>query len=137
MSQTRIYLPLNAKGLRRLAAAREVGPAPLRAFAVTDRVERALPEGDEEEWEYAALTDAAAAASAAAGPAHKRVIAAADVDPDWVNVEGDADSAVIVAEPVPLRRVVAFHVDEKAGDEGTSDLLWYDATELDEVLRLL
>jgi hypothetical protein len=43
----------------------------------------------------------------------------------------------VVSEPVPLRRVVAFHVDENAGDEGTSDLLWYDATELDEVLRLL
>ena len=93
MSQTRLYLPLDAKGVRRLAADRELRPAPLRAFAVTDRVERALPEGDEEEWEYAALTDAAAAASAAAGPAHKRVIAAADVDSDWVNIEGDADSA--------------------------------------------
>jgi hypothetical protein len=137
MSQTRIYLPLDAKGLRRLAADRELRPAPLQAFAVTDRVERALPEGDEEEWEYAALTDAAAAASAAAGSGHKRVIAAADVEPDWVIVEGQADSAVVVSEPVPLRRVVAFHVDENAGDEGTSDLLWYDATELDEVLRLL
>ena len=137
MSQTRIYLPLDAKGVRRLAADREVGPAPLPAFAVTDRVERARPDGDEEEWEYAALTDAAAAAGAVVGPAHKRVVAAADVDPDWVTVEGEADSAVRVAEPVPLRRVVAFHVDENAGDEGTSDLLWYDATELDEVLRLL
>ena len=73
----------------------------------------------------------------AAGSAHKRVIVAADVDSDWVAVEGEADSAVVVSEPVPLRRVVAFHVDENAGDEGTSDLLWYDATELDEVLRLL
>ena len=63
MSQTRIYLPLDAKGVRRLAADREVRPAPLRAFAVTDRVERALPDGDEEEWEYAALTEAAEAAA--------------------------------------------------------------------------
>lgn len=137
MSQTRVYLPLTVAGLRRLAAEREAGPAPLRAFAVTDRVERALPTGDEEEWEYAALTDAAAAAALGAGPADRRVIAAADVESTSVQAEGEADSAVILSEPVPLRRVVAFHVDENSGDEGTHDLLWYDVTELDEVLRLL
>jgi hypothetical protein len=137
VSQTRIYLPLDRTGLRRLAADRQLGPAPLRAFAVTDRVERAVPDGDEELWEYAALAEAAAAAGDSVGPGHKRVVAAADVEPAWVNVEGDSDAAVVVREPVPLARFVAFHVDESAGDEGTSDLLWYDATELDEVLRLL
>ena len=137
MSQTRVYLPLTAAGLRRLAADREVGPPPLQAFAVTDRVERTLPTGDEEEWEYAALTDAAEAAALGAGPGARRVVAAADVESGSVQVDGGADSAVTLSESVPLRRVVAFHVDENAGDEGTSDLLWYDATELDEVLRLL
>jgi hypothetical protein len=137
VSQTRIYLPLDPAGVRRLAADREAGPAPLRAFAVTDRIERALPDGDEELWEYAALAEAADAASLAAGPGDRRVVAAADVEPGWVNVEGDSGATVVVREPVPLARFVAFHVDENAGDEGTRDLLWYDATELEEVLRLL
>ena len=42
-----------------------------------------------------------------------------------------------VSTAVPLAQVVSFHVDEEAGDQGMEDLLWYDATELDEVLRLL
>ena len=42
-----------------------------------------------------------------------------------------------VSHPVPLNRIVSLHVDETAGDQGMADLLWYDVTELDEVLRLL
>src|SRR5689334_1734057 len=58
MTQIRIYLPLDAAGVRRLAQDREVGGSRgggLRAFAVTEQVERDHPLGDEEEWEYAAL----------------------------------------------------------------------------------
>lgn len=140
MTQTRIYLPLNAEGVRQLAADREVGDPPLRAFAVTERTERSLPLGEEEEWEYAALTEAVDAAAALQGTSvAKRVVAAADVDPLWVQADGTRDglSAVLVSDPVPLARVVSLHVDETAGDQGMDDLLWYDATELDEVLRLL
>jgi hypothetical protein len=140
MSQTRIYLPLNESGLRRLAAGREVVGSPVRAFAVTDRVERALPAGDEEDWEYAALTEAVEAATLVLPSLlEKRVVAAADVDPTWVSGNGAGDSlaAVEVSQPVPLARIVSFHVDETAGADGMDDLLWYDATELDEVLRLL
>ena len=140
MTQMRIYLPLNAAGVRRLAEARAVEGPVLHAFGVTERIERSLPAGDEEEWEYAALTEAFDAAGAAlASRREKRVVAAADVDPSTVSGRGSAESpaAVEVTSPVPLSRVVSFHVDETAGDEGMSDLLWYDATELDEVLRLL
>jgi len=140
MTQTRIYLPLNASGTRRLADARAVEGPVVRAFAVTEQVERSLPAGDEEDWEYAALTEAFDAASAALPSSReRRVVAAADVDPVSVTGKGSAESpaAVEVTAPVPLSRVVSFHVDETAGDEGMSDLLWYDATELDEVLRLL
>jgi hypothetical protein len=140
MSQTRIYLPLNGSGLRRLAADRQVSGSPVHAFAVTARVERALPAGDDEEWEYAALTEAVEAATLLLPSVEdKRVVAAADVDPTWVSGNGAGDSlaAVEVSQPVPLARVVAFHIDEEAGDEGMADLLWYDVTELDEVLRLL
>ena len=140
MTQTRIYLPLTADGVRALATSREVGPAPVAAFSVTDRVERSLPAGDEEEWEYAALAEAVDAAAAAQGSTvAKRVVAAADVDPGWVAADGAREglAAVSVSHPVPLNRIVSLHVDETAGDQGMADLLWYDVTELDEVLRLL
>ena len=139
MTQTRIYLPLNGSGLRRLAADREVAGAPVRAFAVTDRVERALPAGDEEDWEYAALTEAVEAATLVLPSLdERRVVAAADVDSTWVSGNGAGHSlaAVEVSHAVPLPRVVSFHVDESPGDDGMANLQWYDATELDEVLRL-
>jgi hypothetical protein len=140
MSQTRIYLPLNGSGVRRLATERHVAGSPVRGFAVTDRVERAMPAGDEEEWEYAALTEAVEAATLVLPSLQeRRVVAAADVDSSWVSGNGAGDSlaAVEVSNPVPLARIVSFHVDENAGDDGMADLLWYDATELDEVLLLL
>jgi hypothetical protein len=140
MTQTRIYVPLLPEAVRRLAADRELGPAPVAAFGVTERLERADPTGLEEEWEYAALTEAADAAAVLQGSTvAKRVVAAADVDPGTVSADGTRDSlaAVTVSTTVSLRQVVSFHVDEEAGDQGMEDLLWYDATELDEVLRLL
>jgi uncharacterized protein DUF6912 len=140
MTQTRIYVPLLPDAVRRLAAEREIGPPPVAAFGVTERVERADPTGLEEEWEYAALTEAVEAAALLQGTTvAKRVIAAADVDPGTVSSDGTRESiaAVTVAGPVTLRQVVSFHVDEEAGDQGMEDLLWYDVTELDEVLRLL
>ena len=140
MTQTRIYVPLLPDAVRRLATERQIGPAPVAAFGVTERVERADPTGLEEEWEYAALTEAAEAAALLQGTTvAKRVVAAADVDPGTVSPDGTRESpaAVTVSSPVALRQVVSFHVDEEAGDQGMEDLLWYDATELDEVLRLL
>lgn len=141
MSQTRIYLPLSGSGVRALAQDRSLPAPPLAAFAVTSRLERSLPAGDEEEWEYAALCEAVEAASALRErPVDKRVVAAADVDADWVSagqVEGDALGAVEVAAQVALRHIVSFHIDEEPGADGAEDLLWYDATELDEVVRLV
>ena len=139
MTQTRIYVPLDADGVRRLSADREVAGDPVEAFAVTERLERMLPSGDEEEWEYAALTEAFEAADERrGGSTTKRVVLAADVDPAWVTSRAaDALAGVQLTHPLPLSRVVSFHVDESAGDDGMDDLLWYDVTELDEVLRLL
>jgi hypothetical protein len=99
-----------------------------------------MPTGDEEEREYAALCDAVDAATLLReGQDAKRVVAAADVEADWVTDggEGSALSAVEVGEALPLRRIVSFHIDESPGADGAEDLLWYDATELDEVTRLV
>jgi hypothetical protein len=140
MSQTRIYVPLNAARLRELGETRTLAEAPLAAFAVTGRLERSMPTGDEEEWEYAALCDAVEAASLLRERQDaKRVVAAADVEADSVKAGGEASalSAVEVTEALPLRRIVSFHIDEEPGADGAEDLLWYDATELDEVTRLM
>jgi hypothetical protein len=139
MTQTRIYVPLDADGVRRLASDRELGGTPVEAFAVTERLERMLPSGDEEEWEYAALTEAFEDADRRRGTAQsKRVVLAADVDPTWVTSRAASSlAAVQLSQALPLSRIVSFHVDEAAGDDGMDDLLWYDVTELDEVLRLL
>ena len=139
MSLTRIYLPLNAARLRELASSRVLGPEPLPAHGVTGSIRAGDPTGDQEEWEYVALGEAAEA-SAVSLPSgeRRRVVAAADVDDSWVTA-ADADgvaSAVTVSQPVPMQRIASFHVDEKdvADDD---ELLWYDVTELEALLDLL
>ncbi len=146
MTQTRIYLPLTPADVADLARSGEVSPS--SAYAVTPALRSDLPAGDEEEREYVAMGEAIVAAgelrdSGAGSPSAqgggRRVVAAADVDTVAVLVTpvrpGEARSLVALEGPVPLRRVVSFHVDEEPG--GDDDLLWYDVTELDEVARLL
>ena len=100
---------------------------PVPAYAVTPGLRAARPGADEEELEYDALMDAAAQPGLAA-------VAAADVDPGWVGEDEDRGlSAVALSEPLPLRRVVSFHVP----DAQDGDLLWYDATEADVVVGLV
>lgn len=142
MTQTRIYVPLGATSVRRLAQSRSLASEVIGAFAVTERLERSLPGADEEQWEYAALCHAVEAAGALReSETDKRVVAAADVDASAVSPRagesGVAVSAVEVAGPLPLERVVSFHLDEEPGADGVDDLLWYDVTELDDVVRLL
>ena len=140
MTQTRIYVPLLPDAVRRLAAERQLGPAPSAAVGGTQRGARAAPPGREAGWGDAALVEAVEAAAGLQGTSvAKRVVAAADVDPGSVSTDGGREGlgAVTVSAAVPLSRIVSFHVDETAGDQGMADLLWYDATELDEVLRLL
>ena len=123
---------------RRHAAA--LGGAARRLRRHRDGIERSLPIGDEEEWEYAALCEAVAAAGELREKdGAKRVVAAADVDPDWVTGTAPATTwaTVEVTEAIPLRNIVSFHIDEQPGADGAEDLLWYDATELDEVTRLM
>jgi hypothetical protein len=139
MTLARVYVPLTPAMVRDLADTRQISPAPVAAHAVTPRLERALPGSDEEEREYAALRDAAAAADAlSAGSVVRRVVVAADVDSAWVDhrrgESSDVLSTVEITEPVPLRLVVSFHVDEVAGRHD-DELLWYDVTELAEVVR--
>jgi hypothetical protein len=143
MSRVRVYLPLTPDQVRHLAAHGSVAVAV--AYAVTMRLERAMPSSDKEELEYAALTEAADAAAEAlgqvSGPARgRRVVAAADMPA----IDERAPSAALpgqlaavrLTEPVTLRSVVSFHLDD-ASTDGDEGLLWYDVTELAAVLDLL
>ncbi len=160
MPVVRVYLPIGPVDLAELAErgslsatpATSATPAMLRvAYAVTPELERVMPGHDVEDLEYAAFSDAVAAAGTAPRPARdpadRRVVIAADVDPEWLSTgepksQTDSICAVELTEPVPLARVASFHVDERGGSTGDAGaasvdaLLWYDATELDVVRGL-
>ncbi len=139
MPLTRIYVPIDAAGLAALKTRREIGPAPVVAHAVTPDENRGASGPDEEALEYAALLAAAAQAGTIRPSGGRRVVAAADVEPALVEraVDESTPTLVEVDAPVPLRRVVSFHVDEELGGVDDAELLWFDVTELDEVLHLV
>ncbi|TDD73801.1 DUF6912 family protein [Actinomadura rubrisoli] len=156
----RVYLPSTLTLLAAARAAREVGPAPLVAFAVTPALREWYADGDLEELEYAALTAAARASLRllAADPAapRRRVVLAAEV-PDQAVAWGRGDRArVEVSDAVPWTKIASGHVDDAdasadigaaaaalaAADAGDDDarfavdgadgheLLWYATQEL-------
>lgn len=138
MTQRRVYLALSRAVLRALASGGSVPAGPARA--VTPEVRVANSGLDEEGCEYVAFCDAVAAAGAIRERAgDRRIVAAADIDPDLVietkSGDGPAGSLVQLIGQVPLRRIVSIHVDEleAAPDD---ELLWYDVTELDTVAAL-
>jgi hypothetical protein len=114
----RVYLPATLPGLAGLLRKAEIGPAPLRAFAVTPMLREAYASGDLEELEYVAMTQAARASLRllAADPdaPRRRVVLAADVPDENIGHNGgfSEPTVVEVSEPVPLARVVAGHVDD-------------------------
>lgn len=112
----RVYLPATLATLRRHLAAGEVGPPPVTAFAVTPALREWYVEGDLEELEYAALSEAARAClhllALDPGAPPRRVVLAADVEDAAATVRSDLGRAVVRLDAtVPLRRVVSAHVD--------------------------
>jgi hypothetical protein len=117
----RVYLPLTVAGL---ADAVRTGAIPASTgYAVTPALREWYAGGDDEELEYAALSQAARASLgllAAAGDAvPRRLVAACEVSsvpPPGAAAElGDA--SVTLAGPVPWSTVAAVHVDApEAGD---------------------
>jgi hypothetical protein len=138
---TRIYIPLNAVGLRSLSTEGAVQGAPFTAHAVTAALRESAPTAPEDEWEYAALNDAARTSGAmlTAGES-RRIVAAADVSSECVGSaepgDSDVESAVSITDCVELKRIASIHVDGDASQDD-DDLLWYDVTELPVVLELL
>jgi hypothetical protein len=141
MTSTRIYIPLNASGLRSLDADRALGRAPFLAHAVTAAVRASAPGAGRDQWEYTALSDAtrSSAARLTSGES-RRIVASADVSADVVGpvAPGSSidESAVSVTESLALNRIASFHVDGDLSSED-DELLWYDVTELPAILAIL
>lgn len=137
MTVTRVYLPLDPRALATLSDRRELGPPPLHGHAVTPAQGSPGLATELEDLEYAAWSAAAESARDVAGAATRRVVASADVDSQEVQEEGGEDpTRVVVDAAVPLRTLVSFHIDEEPGGD-LAAVLWFDVTELDEVVRLV
>ncbi|MFD3803151.1 DUF6912 family protein [Streptomyces sp. NPDC058611] len=115
----RVYVPLTLPGLAAAHQAGELGPAPLRAYAVTPGLREWYVSDDEEELEYAALNRAAAAslrmvAEDAAAPRRRVVIALDVADRAATAAPGEDEAAlgrVALADAVRLTVAAAVHVD--------------------------
>lgn len=123
----RVYLPCTLPALARVAAVKELGPAPLKGYAVTPALIEWYTSGDTEELEYVALTEAARAslrmladdrADGLEVPA-RRVVVAADVPDGEVNAGADPGERALVrlAAAVPLSGIAAVHLDDPAATE--------------------
>ncbi|GII91071.1 DUF6912 family protein [Sinosporangium siamense] len=118
----RVYLPCTLPALARMAAAGELGPAPLTGYAVTPALVEWYVSGDTEELEYVALTEAARsslrmlAADRADGleVVPRRVVVAAEVDDAVVSagVGLEERARVRLNAPVPMSVVASVHVDD-------------------------
>src|SRR6266571_7052813 len=94
------------------------GSGPLSGYAVTPALREAYASGDDEELEYAALTEAARASlrMLAANPSAppRRVVLAAEIPAEQVKLDArDREPArVLVTTAIPVDRLASAHVDD-------------------------
>jgi uncharacterized protein DUF6912 len=120
----RVYLPSTLPALAELLRTGEIGPPPVRGFAVTPALREWYSSGDIEELEYMAMMHAARkslrllSADPAAPP--RRVVLAAELSDGQTGEVAtgtsgfDEPALVQIGQPVPLRDIVAVHVDDQA-----------------------
>ena len=120
----RVYIPATLPILSELAKRGELGPGPLTAYAVTPALREWYVEGDEEELEFAAMTEAARGALRllAADPLapRRRVVVAAELFDAVVTPVGTPVSREQGVEPgqvridgvIALRDIASFHIDD-------------------------
>jgi hypothetical protein len=112
----RVYVPATLPQLAEVCANGTIEPAPVTAFAVTPALREWYVEGDLEELEYAALTEAARASlrllDVDPTAPRRRVVLAIDVPDRYARPAPDLDRAVVrVLAPVPWASVASAHVD--------------------------
>jgi hypothetical protein len=119
----RVFLPSTLPALARALQAGRLDPGP--GFAVTPALREAYASGDEEELEYAALSEAARAslrmlAADQDAPA-RRVVLAADIPAERLSwtAHDDEPARVLIGEPIPVELLAAGHVDDP---EATTDV---------------
>ena len=113
----RVFLPSTLPALARALQAARLSEGPVPGFAVTPALREAYASGDEEELEYAALTEAARASLRllAADPAapSRRVVLAAELAADQVRWDPrDGEPARVALGAVPLASMVSAHIDD-------------------------
>lgn len=115
----RVYVPATWPMLRKLARTGRLEPIGGTAFALTPRLREAYTSGDEDELEYAAMSEAARASLRLLAvefglgqddtPA-RRVVVACDLTD--VTLRPDLDDGVVrIAGAVPVGAIVSVHVD--------------------------
>ena len=157
--RARVYLPATSAHLAGLVQSGSM-PTGGTGYAVTPAVRAGSPDGDDDEWEFEAFGDAAAACIALLDPATselRRVVVSVDLDPTDVVAAGGSPaaastpSAVAVPAQVARASVAAVHVDDEHAaaalsrvlDGGSASLLddvaldWFDASEVEALVRQL
>jgi len=117
MAAMHVYLPTTLTELERMLHAGAVGPAPLDGFTLTSGLRTAHGGSDDEELEYLAQLDAAAASLLRLDgdpfAVRRRTVLVVDVDVDSVRDEdGLAVGTVVLDDEVPLARLVSALVDD-------------------------
>ena len=123
----RVYLPGTWAALATLADPSSQGGLPTGGvgFAVTRSVREADPDGDDEEWEFVAFSDAALASMRLLSEddvPRRRVVFSVDLDADVVGAAGGS-SAVVVPDVVSLDALAAVHLDGVEAEPAISAVL--------------
>jgi hypothetical protein len=123
----RVYLPSTLRALAAALAGGDLGPPPVRGYAVTPALREWYSSGDLEELEYVAMSHAARDSlrllRADPAAARRRVVLAAELPDGQVRPAGFGDVSpagvgdpgqVEVLAPIGMRLVVSGHVDDAA-----------------------